>query len=375
MAAILQTTIKKYVGTSVERIALVTTNLKVGSLFEQSDGKTYEWDGSAWFLKYALNVQVGSADVSGANPLPVSVGAGSSIIGKVSIDQTTPGTTNGIQVNAELPSGTNKIGSINIRNNANDANIDPLAESTFTARIGEVQESPTSNTVLGRLKDLLTSIVIAAGSNIIGKVGIDQTTDGTTNKVQARNATHDDFNLNANMQVGNTDVSTTNQMPVKYTLKKISTNFTRPANTNAYAVGDAITNSTSAPVVFQLDLSSIGAVVGQSFEIKKLAVVSSAKQSVLPLVNVYLSPTTFTATNDNSALDIDDTTMEAGGAWFQCDTQNYTASNSRTAITGICEPMILAVADTKLYGTMQAANAYTPVSGEKLTVIAWIALL
>lgn len=53
------------------------------------------------------------------------LGAGSAIMGKVGIDQTTPGTTNGVQVNAALP----------------------------------------------------------AGSNIVGKVGIDQTTNGTTNAV------------------------------------------------------------------------------------------------------------------------------------------------------------------------------------------------
>lgn len=58
------------------------------------------------------------------------------------------------------------------------ANDDPLV-----TRVGEVQASPTANTVLDRLKALLTGIVLAAGSNIIGKVGVDQTTPGTTNKV------------------------------------------------------------------------------------------------------------------------------------------------------------------------------------------------
>lgn len=38
--------------------------------------------------------------------------AGSAIIGKVGIDQTTPGTTNGVQVNAALPAGTNVIGKV-----------------------------------------------------------------------------------------------------------------------------------------------------------------------------------------------------------------------------------------------------------------------
>lgn len=47
-----------------------------------------------------------------------------------------------------------------------------LTESTFTGRIGEVQTTPTANTVLGRLKDLITGIVLAAGSNVIGFVNL-----------------------------------------------------------------------------------------------------------------------------------------------------------------------------------------------------------
>lgn len=52
--------------------------------------------------------------------------------------------------------------------------------------------------------------LIAAGTAILGKVGIDQTTDGTTNKVQARNPLHDDLNVNANLQVNNADNSLSN---------------------------------------------------------------------------------------------------------------------------------------------------------------------
>lgn len=79
------------------------------------------------------------------------------------IDQTTPGTTNAVQANA----GTN-------------LNTSTLATS---AQIGEVQASPTANTVLDRLKSLLTGIVLSAGTALIGKVGFDQTTPGTTNAV------------------------------------------------------------------------------------------------------------------------------------------------------------------------------------------------
>lgn len=59
-----------------------------------------------------------------------------------------------------------------------------ISASVLEARIGEIQASPTSNTVLDRLKQLLTGIVLSAGTAIIGKVGIDQTTPGTTNGVE-----------------------------------------------------------------------------------------------------------------------------------------------------------------------------------------------
>jgi len=59
-------------------------------------------------------------------------------------------------------------------------------QDALAGLVGEVQASPTSNTVLDRLKALLTGIVLAAGANVVGKVGIDQTTDGTTNLVAAK---------------------------------------------------------------------------------------------------------------------------------------------------------------------------------------------
>jgi hypothetical protein len=160
-----------------------------------------------------------------------------------------------------------------------------------------------------------------------------------------------------------------------YKLVKVSANFTRPSDTNVYAVGDAVSNSTSSPTVFQLDLGAAGAVAGQGIEIRRLAVVSSVKQSTLPLFNVFLSATTFTATNDNAALDIDDATMNLNGAWLTCDVQNYTASNSRVDYIAQPQAMVLAAADTKLYGTLQVTNAYTPVSAEVFYVLAWVALL
>jgi hypothetical protein len=123
----------------------------------------------------------------------IVLAAGANIIGKVGIDQTTPGTTNKVS----LGSDTVKTDGSAVTQPVSAASL-PLPTGAATSakqdtgntsvasvdtKLGEVQASPTANTVLGRLKDLLTGIVLSAGSAIIGKVGIDQTTDGTTNKV------------------------------------------------------------------------------------------------------------------------------------------------------------------------------------------------
>ena len=104
-------------------------------------------------------VAVQHVDATGA-VLPASpvLGAGSALVGKVGIDQTTPGTTNKVSIgtdgtvaiNTALPAGTNAIGKL-----AANSGVD----------IGDVD---------------ITSI--AAGSNLIGDVGLSgaRTTGGTT---------------------------------------------------------------------------------------------------------------------------------------------------------------------------------------------------
>lgn len=54
-------------------------------------------------------------DGSGGHRPEVILAAGSALLGSVAIDQTTPGTTNGVQVNAALPAGTNSIGAVTTR--------------------------------------------------------------------------------------------------------------------------------------------------------------------------------------------------------------------------------------------------------------------
>jgi len=65
-----------------------------------------------------LSAQSGTWNIGTVTTLPALV-AGSAIIGKVGIDQTTPGTTNGVQVNAALPAGSAIVGKFGIDQTTN----------------------------------------------------------------------------------------------------------------------------------------------------------------------------------------------------------------------------------------------------------------
>jgi hypothetical protein len=151
---------------------------------------------------------------------------------------------------------------------------------------------------------------------------------------------------------------------------KASTNFTRPANTTQYTLNDAITDSTSIPTIMSFDLASFGAVVGQFFCITNARVISSVKPtSAQLLANLWVFMTTFTATNDNSELSIDDTTTQSGGLVIPCGNGYQTALNHRCVSDSGQWIGKLASNDTKLFFTLQDASGYTPQSGERFDVM------
>lgn len=156
--------------------------------------------------KLAANsgIDIGDVDVTS---LPALV-AGAAIIGKVGIDQTTPGTTNGVQVNAALPAGANVIGQVtaNAGTNLNTSllaleaggNLAAAAASLAIMDDWDEVDRAKVNLVVGQSGvaggtgadaanvqrvSLATNVGLPAGTALLGKVGIDQTTPGTTNAV------------------------------------------------------------------------------------------------------------------------------------------------------------------------------------------------
>lgn len=166
---------------------------------------------------------------SGLNVLVnAAIPAGTNIIGKVGIDQTTPGTTNGVQVNAALPAGSNTIGAVTQASGPwtviGSGTAGTAASGVVTiqgiASMTPVKVDPSGGTgavnvtqfggnnivtgtgvsgngiprVTVASDSALTSVgsitnALPAGTNLLGKAGIDQTTPGTTNAIQATSGT------------------------------------------------------------------------------------------------------------------------------------------------------------------------------------------
>jgi hypothetical protein len=108
--------------------------------------------------------------------------AGTNLLGKFGIDQTTPGTSDSVTVKA-----ADGVGSLTEAAPATDT-----ASSGLNGRLQRIAQRltslialfPTALTAGGNFKTALLE-AIPAGANLIGKVGIDQTTSGTTNAVYA----------------------------------------------------------------------------------------------------------------------------------------------------------------------------------------------
>jgi len=192
------------------------------------------------------------------NPIPagtntignVGLTAGTNIIGKVSIDQTTPGTTNGVQVNAPLPAGSNTIGAVTQASgpwtvtgsgtagtaatgvvtiqgiaSMTPVKVDPsggtgsvnvaqfggsnVVTGTGTSGAGIPRVTVSSDSSLASVTTVSTVTAVTAitnalpaGTNLLGKVGIDQTTPGTTNAIQATSGTTATWQAEGNLAFG-----------------------------------------------------------------------------------------------------------------------------------------------------------------------------
>jgi len=147
----------------------------------------------------------------------------------------------------------------------------------------------------------------------------------------------------------------------------VSTDITRPADTTAYAANDALSDSTSAPTSGGFTLSNICRKSGGSVLITDMIVTSSNDPATPLQGDVFLFNQSVTNINDNTAFAVSDSEIKTcvGVIPFALsDVGNndlYHAQNLSILAT--------ASGSANLRFLVRVRNAYTPASGEVITVI------
>jgi hypothetical protein len=219
------------------------------------------------------------------------------------------------------------------------------ADATQGTKADAAYAGSGSATVVSILKGIYNALVAAlpAGSNIIGKVGIDQTTPGTTNAVQP--LTSGDIIINP------------------------SANFTRPANTTAYASGQLVANSVTAGSVTPLSWTAARVATG-NFRISRVRMTLSSKSVTNTNFRVHFFNLTTGVSNGDGATFLPslaadevcemDVTIALAGADVST---GYGAANQGSA----CD--VALGSGSSLFGLIEARAAYTPGSAEVITVV------
>lgn len=150
---------------------------------------------------------------------------------------------------------------------------------------------------------------------------------------------------------------------------EVSSNFTRPADTTAYAAGDLVANSTTAgsvtPLTFRLGY-------GQALVLKQARLKINSATNTNASFNLHLYSSSPTVTNGDNGAWLSTSSNYLGTLALNGTTQAF--SDNVVAVgtyvnTSVGVPWVV-VGDTNytLYGLLSATAAYTPTSGGIFTV-------
>jgi len=147
----------------------------------------------------------------------------------------------------------------------------------------------------------------------------------------------------------------------------VSVDVTRPADVIAYAVNDAMSNSTSAPTSGGFTLTNIARKSGGSVLITDIIFASSNDPATPLQGELFLFNTAVTNINDNTAFAVSDAEIKTcvGRVSFALeDVGNNDFFHAQNLnITATC------VGSANLRFLLRVKNAYTPASAEVITVV------
>jgi hypothetical protein len=329
--------------------------------------------GSAAIGKLAANsgVDIGDVDI-------LSIAAGTNLIGKVSIDQVTANANEVVVKSSALPTGaateatlttidadTGNISSYASRllSSANAIGAANTLATTAFAVTGQYNATPPTLTdtqscgaqmdTAGNFKfNLATSV--PAGTNVIGQVGIDQTTDGTTNKVQAH------------LNVAAAALSVSNPAPVQSPGFVSSVSKTRPDNATPYTALDVVGTDAAT----NMEFTGIGSVAGGHVIITGISMRCdvNAVPSGMSSFRLHLYDAAPTAIADNTAYNLPSGDRDKYLGYIEVATPIDLGDTIFARTDNLNYKVKLAAASTTLYGLLQTVGAYTPTAQAVKTV-------
>jgi len=148
----------------------------------------------------------------------------------------------------------------------------------------------------------------------------------------------------------------------------VNASFTRPANTTTYAAGDAVTNSTSAPV--KITFTGVTPLPAGSNEVVGAILIDGANQTLKGQFELWLFDASVTPDNDNALFTPTDAELATLigviplNAYYVGDATAGADGNVIFPVQGLSLPLKCTGSLQDIYGLLVVRNAYVPVSAE-----------
>lgn len=149
----------------------------------------------------------------------------------------------------------------------------------------------------------------------------------------------------------------------------VSANFNRPADTNAYASGDLVANSVTAGSVTPMTFAGVVRTTAGSAKIRRARVRKTGTGVTNASFRLHLYGTLPTVTNGDNAAWLSVRAAYLGSIDVTVDKAfSDGAEGSGTNQSGTGSEIAFVAVATSIYGLLEARGAYTPESGETITV-------
>lgn len=146
----------------------------------------------------------------------------------------------------------------------------------------------------------------------------------------------------------------------------VNISFTRPSDTTAYASGDSVADSTSAPTEFTA--SGFARVAAGSGRIERIILTMSTAAATKANLELWIFDALYTNINDNTAFSLSDADSNLLIAIVPLGGSPISAVNNVIYQAEVDIPFVCGASSTALWCALVVRNAYTPASAEVFNI-------